>query len=205
MAIVTRSSPLDLLVQGIDDGGVLAPAFALGDLAHVEGVVDQNQAAGADQSETVLVVNVVARLVGIDEGEIVVPVEAFSAERRKALPGVSQTQFDPPGEPRLRPVALRDPRIVRVDVERRDPAVRTHCLRDHEGAVAGEDTDLQRAPGPDQLHQQRHQRALLRRNLHQPHLVARGFLAQAAHDRALAHAVGEKIIVQRLGERGGSG
>ena len=113
-------------------------------------------------------------------------------------------QGDAPFDPRAAPVSPRHVRIILVNVARHELAVSGQRGGDADGAVAGENTDLEGAPRPEQLDQQPHELALLRRNLHS----APGSCAVSSRSSAstewLPDRNSQKVIVQACIEAEGT-
>ncbi len=172
----------------------------MGRVSHAapQGVVDRDQPARAQQLQAALVVGVVAGLVGIDEGEVVLPGGAgreAGVERRERR---RQLQVDLVRDAGLLPVWPADPRVGFADVAGEQLAVVGQRQRHRERAVAGEDADLERATSSHQPHQQRHELALLGRDLHAAvRLLARGG-AQGGLRGVLAQRVIQQVVVERV-------
>ena len=87
-----------------------------------------------------------------------------------------------------------------ADVQTRDASVGRQGQRHRRRAVAGEGPDLEDALGADELHEQRHEGALVRPDLHGRHLHRRSALAQLRQHGMLAHAVAVDIVDDVVGE-----
>src|SRR5262245_66619434 len=88
----------------------------IGDPTVPQRIVDRDQPAGADELQALLVIEVVALLVGVDESKIeaaILPRRAQPGERLGSRP---ETQVDALGDARGAPAALRHirPLLARV-------------------------------------------------------------------------------------------
>ena len=88
-----------------------------------------------------------------------------------------------------------------VDVAGDDLAVGRQSQGHGQRTIAGEDADLDGAARAQQLHQQRHELALLRRDLKARRGMARGLLAQAASTGGFAKGDREQVIGNRIGRK----
>jgi hypothetical protein len=129
---------------------------------------------GRRQLQAALVVGVVARLVGIDEGEVEAPGLAGCDAGVEGGERGPEPQVDLVGDAGRLPERSTDRGVGVADVAGEEVAVGRQRERHRQRAVAGEDTHLDAAARADQPHQQRHQLALLRTDLHAGMLDARG-------------------------------
>ncbi len=137
--------------------------------AALQHVVENDQAADADQPEAGLVVGIVLGLVGVDEGEVEAPRLAFGLERGERLERRREAERDLLRDAGLLPVRPGDRRPLLVHVAGDHPPTVRQRQGDRERAVAGEGADLQRQPRPDQPDQEGEELALLGRDLHITH------------------------------------
>src|SRR5436190_19162777 len=117
-----------------------------GHRAAVEDVVDDRDAARAQELDHRLPVLRVRRLVGVDEGEVEGRGTAKVGER---LERRRVAQVDPPGHARLLPVAAGERRLLLAHVAGDERAAGAESVRDADRGVAGERAELERAPGAD--------------------------------------------------------
>ena len=111
-----------------------------------------------------------------------------------------QHQLDLAGHSGAVPVRPAHLRVLVADVAGEDAAVIGQRQRGRQRTVSGEDTDLDRAAGAEQLDQHLQQRALLRRDLHRGMRMRRGRFTQLRQLRMLA-VVSQHVIVQAVVDR----
>jgi hypothetical protein len=156
----------------------------------------------AQQHQAALVVRVVARLVRIDEGEVVAARLARGdarVERRERGP---ELQVDLAGDARGVPERPADAGVVVADVAGEEPAVLGQREGDRERAVAGEDADLDRPPRADDLDEQGEELRLLGADLHARRGMRAGRLADADLRPRLARRVGDEVGAKLVVEGG---
>jgi hypothetical protein len=159
---------------------------------------------GAHQVQTAFVVAQIVGLVGVDEGQIDIPPFAVADQRIQCVEGRRDAQVDALPDAGLAPVRFRHRGPLGADVTAHD-AARGRQRRGHrKRAVAGEGADLEDLFRPGKLHQQRHELALLRRDLHVGFFQSHRHLAQSALHVVFPQRVIEDVLVQRVVERRGS-
>ena len=156
----------DLGVEGAKRIGILVVHVRIGDLARPERVVERDRPAAADELQAGLVIRIVVRLVGVDEGEVEGFGSALLQQRRERLGRGREAKLDALGDAGLLPVAAGDAGPFVADVAADELAVGRQRGRDRQRAVAGEGADLDRPARADELRQQREQRALVGADLH---------------------------------------
>ncbi len=92
-----------------------ALVLGIADAAGPEGVVDDDQAAGAEQWDDLLEVVVIVGFVGVDEGEVEGE-GRFGEEAIEGVAGWGEVQFDFGGDSGLFPVVTGDGGVGGVDV-----------------------------------------------------------------------------------------
>ena len=167
------------------EGCLASLAGRVDDRAAPEHVVHEEQATGTEAGDELLGVGAVARLVGIDEGQVD---HGIGRERPQRLDRRGDAQVDAIGDAGRLPVAPADRRPLVADVARDHAAALSEPAGQAQGRVAGERPDLDDGPRPDQPGQQGHERALLRRDLHH-------------RDAAELLRLGDQRLLMRVGRR----
>ena len=128
-----------------------------------EHVVEQDQAALARALERLLEVDGVSGLVGIDEREVE---HLAVGQRRQGLGGGADADFDAIGDAGVLEVARGDLGELLAELAAEQAPGGLEAAGDADRRVAGERADLERLAGADRARQERHERALVRRDLH---------------------------------------
>ena len=150
----------------------------VGDIAVPEGIVDGDDPALADQLEALFVLGLIIVFVRIDEGKVKTVGIAVVDQFLQGFVGRRQQQLDFFVYPGLLPVTSGHVGPFLVDIAGNQAPVAGQSFRHAQGAVAGEDADLDNLSGTEQFNQQIQQLPLLRLDLHAGHFQGGGLLTQ---------------------------
>ena len=172
-------------------------------LAAVKRVVHQDDPAWPDPRHDLVPVPDVARLVGVDEGQV----ERWPGRQRaQGVQRRADAQLDPVRDPGLLPVSPCDRRPLLADVAAEQPPAVGQAAGQADRRVAGEGTDLDGVGDTGDPGQQGHEGALLRADLHD----GRGreppgcLIRELTEHRIGRGTVGEQVGMQLRAEFPGS-
>ena len=129
----------------------------------LEHVVEEDEPAGTEPQQDLLVVRGVAGLVGVDEGEVEL---LLGRQRPQGVDARTDPQVDAIGDPGLLPGFARNGGPLLAHVAAEQPAFRPHPARHRERGVPGEGTDLDGVARAHGAHEHLHEHRLVVADLH---------------------------------------
>jgi hypothetical protein len=189
-------------VEPLDRARIRVVARGISHAAAPQHVVHRDEPAGTQEFQAAFVIGVVVRLVRVDEREIEAARLAVGEQRLHRIGRRPDPQIDLAGHAGALPELAAHGGVVLAHVAGDDAPVRGQREGHAQRAVAGEDADLDAAPGADRLGEEPHQRTLRRPDLHAAARHLRGGGAQRLLRGMLAHAVGEDVVLEPVLDAG---